>query len=112
MLTERIVRDAKPGPKTHILWDSTVKGLGLRITPKGVKSYILNYRINGRRAPGNDCPDFRNLPKDSPRAGRGATGAHPGRGRLTRSNASGKQGKRRRLVTGCAGSSMSLRRRV
>ena len=25
-----------------------MKGLGLRITPKGVKSYILNYRINGR----------------------------------------------------------------
>ena len=48
MLTERIVRDAKPGPKNRILWDSTVKGLGLRITPKGVKSYILNYRINGR----------------------------------------------------------------
>ena len=48
MLTERIVRDAKPGPKIRILWDSTVKGLGLRITPKGVKSYILNYRINGR----------------------------------------------------------------
>ena len=24
------------------------EGLGLRITPKGVKSYILNYRINGR----------------------------------------------------------------
>ena len=48
MLTERIVRDAKPGPENRILWDSTVKGLGLRITPKGVKSYILNYRINGR----------------------------------------------------------------
>lgn len=48
MLTERIVRDAAPRPKTFILWDSKVKGLGLRITPKGVKSYILNYRINGR----------------------------------------------------------------
>ena len=48
MLTERIVREAKPEPKTRILWDSKVKGLGLRITPKGVKSYILNYRINGR----------------------------------------------------------------
>ena len=48
MLTERIVRDAAPRPKTFILWDSTVKGLGLRTTPKGVKSYILNYRINGR----------------------------------------------------------------
>ena len=48
MLTERIIREAKPGPKTRILWDATVKGLGLRITPKGVKSYILNYRIHGR----------------------------------------------------------------
>ena len=48
MLTERIVRDAKTGAKTLILWDATVKGLGLRITPKGVKSYILNYRVNGR----------------------------------------------------------------
>ena len=34
MLTERIVRDAKPGPKTRILWDSTVKGLGLRVPNK------------------------------------------------------------------------------
>ena len=48
MLTERIIRDAKPGPRTRILWDSTVTGLGLRVTPKGVKSYILNYRVNGR----------------------------------------------------------------
>lgn len=48
MLTERIVRDAQPGQKTRILWDSTVKGLGLRITPNGVKSYILNYRSSGR----------------------------------------------------------------
>ena len=48
MLTERIVRDTKPRLKTFILWDSTVKGLGLRITPKGVKAFILNYRVNGR----------------------------------------------------------------
>ena len=48
MLTEKIVRDAKPRAKTLILWDATVKGFGLRITPKGVKSYILNYRANGR----------------------------------------------------------------
>lgn len=48
MLTERIIREAKPGLKTYILWDATVKGLGLRITSKGVKSYILNYRIHGR----------------------------------------------------------------
>ena len=48
MLTERRIRDAKPGPKTAILWDSTVKGLGVRITPRGAKAYILNYRTGGR----------------------------------------------------------------
>ena len=48
MLTERVVRDAKPGPKLQILWDKQIRGLGLRITPKGVKAYILSYRINGR----------------------------------------------------------------
>ena len=48
MLTERIVRDAKPDGKTRIVWDNQVKGLGLRITAKGVKSFILNYRIGGR----------------------------------------------------------------
>lgn len=56
MLTERVVRDAKPEDgKTRIIWDNRVKGLsgfGLRVTATGVKSYILNYRINGheRRA--------------------------------------------------------------
>ena len=48
MLTERRIRDATPQPKTRILWDSQVKGLGVRITPAGAKSYILNYRVEGR----------------------------------------------------------------
>ena len=49
MLSERIIRKAKPEPKTRILWDQEVKGLGVRITPKGTKAYVLDYRINGRR---------------------------------------------------------------
>lgn len=48
-LTERRIRDAKPGPKTVILWDETVKGLGVRVTPAGAKSYILNYHLGRRR---------------------------------------------------------------
>lgn len=48
MLTERLIRDAKPDDKTRILWDSQIKGLGVRVTPAGVKSYILNYRVAGR----------------------------------------------------------------
>ncbi len=47
-LTERQIRDAKPGVKTRVLWDHRVKGLGVRITPAGAKSYILNYRVAGR----------------------------------------------------------------
>ena len=48
MLSEHVIRNLKPGPKTRIIWDDQVKGLGVRITPAGVKSYVLNYRIAGR----------------------------------------------------------------
>ena len=48
-LTERRIRDAKPGPKASILWDETVKGFGVRITPAGAKSYIINYHVGGHR---------------------------------------------------------------
>ena len=47
-LTERKIRDAKPGQKTRIEWDSQVKGLGLRVTPAGAKAFVLNYRVDGR----------------------------------------------------------------
>ena len=49
MLTERIVRDAKPDGQTRIVWDSTVKGLGLRVSTRGTKAFVLSYRINGRK---------------------------------------------------------------
>ena len=48
-LTERTVREAKPRTTTYTVWDSQVRGLGFRVTPAGVKSYILDYRIAGRR---------------------------------------------------------------
>ena len=48
MLTERIVRDAKPEARPRLLWDEQVRGCGVRVTPGGVKSYILNYRVDGR----------------------------------------------------------------
>ena len=48
MLSERVVRDAKSDGKTRVIWDNRIRGLGLRVTAKGVKSYVLNYRFNGR----------------------------------------------------------------
>ena len=49
MLTERIIRDAKPGPKPHIIWDGTVTGLGCKVFPSGAKSFVLSYRVGGRK---------------------------------------------------------------
>ena len=48
MLTEKIIRDAKPEARPRLLWDDQVRGFGVRVTPKGAKSFILNYRVDGR----------------------------------------------------------------
>ncbi len=44
MLTEKRIRDAKPGPKPAFLWDGQVKGFGLRVFPTGHKAFVLKYR--------------------------------------------------------------------
>ena len=49
MLTEKRIRDAKPGPRTTFIWDLEVRGLGLRVTLNGTKSYVLSYRVGGRK---------------------------------------------------------------
>lgn len=46
-ITKRSVDAAKPGEKLYRLWDTDLKGFGVRITPAGVKSYIVAYRPNG-----------------------------------------------------------------
>ena len=43
MLTERTIRDQKPGPQSRILWDAKLKGLGCRITPAGSQAFVLRY---------------------------------------------------------------------
>ena len=39
--------------RTHwprcVLWDNEVKGLGVRITPQGAKTFVLSYRIGRRK---------------------------------------------------------------
>jgi integrase len=47
-LTKREVDAAKRGEHDRLLWDSEVKGFGLKITPTGRKVYVLQYRMGGR----------------------------------------------------------------
>ena len=48
-MTEKTIRDAKPRPKAFILWDQQVKGLGAKVFPGGEKSFVLSYRVNGKK---------------------------------------------------------------
>ena len=52
-LTDAIVRDIKPpeGPVAAILWDSMTRGLGIKVTKDGCRSYVFRYvvRDSGRQ---------------------------------------------------------------
>ncbi|WP_169542496.1 tyrosine-type recombinase/integrase [Sphingomonas baiyangensis] len=50
-MTKRAVDDASSGATDTFLWDTELKGFGLKVTPKGAKSYVLQYRLGGRRTP-------------------------------------------------------------
>jgi integrase len=50
-ITKRTVDDATPGAKDAFLWDSALKGFGLKITSAGAKVYIVQYRTGGRGTP-------------------------------------------------------------
>lgn len=51
-LTKSIVDVAEPRAQDYFLWDSDLKGFGIKIAKGGRKSYVCKYRVgNGRTAP-------------------------------------------------------------
>ncbi|RWQ46998.1 MAG: site-specific integrase [Mesorhizobium sp.] len=48
VLSELALKAAKPEPKEYDIWDSKVKGFGVRVSPKGTKTFVLLYRFEGR----------------------------------------------------------------
>ena len=50
-LTDRLLKSLKPSEKPHQVMDSDVRGLGIRVMPSGVKSFILFRRFPGSRHP-------------------------------------------------------------
>ena len=50
-LTKRVVEAASPVQSDAFYWDKEVRGFGLKITPSGTKTYLIQYRMGGRAAP-------------------------------------------------------------
>ena len=47
-LTKRVVEDAEPIGRDTFLWDSGLPGFGLRVFASGKRSYLVQYRSEGR----------------------------------------------------------------
>lgn len=52
-LTKRVVDASPPREKRYHVWDSELRGFGIRIEPSGIKTFLAKYRAEGggRRAP-------------------------------------------------------------
>src|ERR1043166_3123145 len=47
-LTKRTVDAAAPRSAEYVLWDGDIAGFGVRVTPAGRKSYLVQYRVGTR----------------------------------------------------------------
>src|SRR5215472_4381093 len=46
-LTQDKAKTIKPAAKTITYWDTNLAGFGLRVSPKGRKTFIAQYRVRG-----------------------------------------------------------------
>ncbi|MEI7608561.1 MAG: site-specific integrase [Rhodospirillaceae bacterium] len=49
-VTKSLLNQLKPGPADVWVWDTILKGFGLRITPSDVRTYWVKYRMGGRES--------------------------------------------------------------
>lgn len=47
-ITNSTVAAEHPGARDTFLWDTDLRGFGLKVTPAGNKVYLVQYRLNGR----------------------------------------------------------------
>ena len=47
-ITKRVVDTVEPGDRDQFVWDTEAKGFGLKVTPAGGRTYIVQTRLDGR----------------------------------------------------------------
>ncbi|WP_377807980.1 Arm DNA-binding domain-containing protein [Azospirillum sp. A29] len=47
-ITKRLVDSLGPGERDLFVWDTGLKGFGLKVTPSGSKVYLIQYRLGDR----------------------------------------------------------------
>lgn len=48
-ITKSLVDSIEPAQTDTFVWDSDLRGFGLKVTPRGKKVYVANYRVEGSR---------------------------------------------------------------
>ncbi len=48
-ISKRSVDALKPGERNKLLWDSDLPGFGLKVTPAGGRTYLVQFRLGGRK---------------------------------------------------------------
>lgn len=48
-ITKQSVDAAKPRSASYFIWDTQLPGFGVRVSPAGRKTYIVQYRLSGRQ---------------------------------------------------------------
>ena len=54
-ITKRSVDALKPGDRDKLLWDADTPGFGLKVTTAGTRTYLVQYRIGGRKGRAARC---------------------------------------------------------
>ena len=49
-ITKRAVDALLPRSSPQFLWETEVKGFGLKVVPSGARSYVCQYRLGGRKS--------------------------------------------------------------